>query len=129
MITTAIVQHWSGSDHAEELLPISTAPELEAAIRRLSDAESATLTLEAADKSLLIAASKGDYCATAILGFDDLFDMVGDAAQSGTIGFVQGGQEVDLPRTQLLTVEQAIAAAKEFFETGGVNVERHWQKQ
>jgi hypothetical protein len=129
MATTAIVEHWAGLNHAEERIPIANTSELEAALRALAAAESATLTLEAADKSLIIGASDGVYCATAILGPDDFFDMVGNAAETGTISFVQGGQQVDLPRNQALTAEEAISVATEFFQTGSVNVERRWQKQ
>jgi hypothetical protein len=129
MVVTAIVQHWDGLNHAEEHIPIARTSDLEAALRTLAAAESAMLTLEAADKTLIIGASDGIYCATAILGPDDFFDMVGSAAAAGTISFVQGGQQVDLPRNQALTAEEAVSVATEFFETGSVNVERCWQKQ
>lgn len=129
MATTAIVEHWAGLNYVEQHIQITNTSELETALRTLAAAESAILTLEAADKSLIIGASDGVYCATAILGPDDFFDMVVSAAAAGTISFVQGGQQVDLPRNQALTAEEAISVATEFFETGSVNVERCWQKQ
>jgi hypothetical protein len=129
MVTTAIVEHWAGLNYAEQRIQIINTSELEAALRTLAAAESATLTLDAADKSLIIGASNGVYCATAILGPDDFFDMLGNAAEAGTVSFVQGGQQVNLPNNQALTAEEAISAAAEFFQTGSVNVECRWQKQ
>lgn len=127
---TLLLQRWGGGADEERALSPASAEVLTAAMRSMRDDLSAILTIEAASGSLIVSASRGRFTVTALLGEDNTFDLVGDAAATGTVAFVLGGQEIAYPRRYLTGGEAAQAAAREFFHTGTVRLEGgHWERQ
>jgi hypothetical protein len=80
---------------------------------------------------LAVSASRGQLVVETQLGWDDFYDLVGGGSATGKVPFSHGGDvEVPIPRRLLVSVEQAEAAALEFFRTATVDVEgRSWQPQ
>src|ERR1043165_486339 len=99
------LQRWQGTSHTSRRLIILSESELAEAVRQMNTDGSATLTLECDDISLILGASNGMYVATAILGFDEIFDMQGSDKSSGVVDFVEGGQSVEQARRNILTLE------------------------
>jgi hypothetical protein len=131
-----VLENWEPSYERRELS--LTDPEtLSEAIRSMGDQESTTLTIEAergslegGGRALIVGASKGAFTATALLGRDDFYDLVGDPAATGKVLIKLGGQEAPFPRRLLVSVEQAEAAALEFFRAATVDVEGgSWEPQ
>jgi hypothetical protein len=79
---------------------------------------------------LAVSTSRGMISVSTQLGWDDFYDLVGDASATETVPFVIGGQDAPFPRRLLVSVEQAEAAALEFFRTATVDVEGGgWERQ
>ncbi len=79
---------------------------------------------------LALSTSRGMISVNTQLGRDDIYDLVGDPSASDTVPLVIGGQEAPFPRRLLVSIEQAEAAALEFFRTGTVDVEDgSWERQ
>ena len=79
---------------------------------------------------LAVSTSRGMVAVSAEPTRDHFYDLVGDPSASGKVPIVIGGQEGDYPRRLLVSVEQAEAAAMEFFRTATVDVEGgSWEPQ
>jgi hypothetical protein len=79
---------------------------------------------------LAVSTSRGMIAISAEPTRDDFYDLVDDASATGKVPLVIGGQEAPYPRRLLVSVEQAEAAALEFFQTGTVDVEGGgWERQ
>jgi hypothetical protein len=119
---TARVAVWSGRTKTDRALGRLDNETLARTLRKIAGAGSACLTLEAGPEiSLIVGASQGAYCATAVLGDDEFYDLIGDPAATGEVEFGLGGQRVPYPRRLLVSLEQALSAAVEFAATGTVD--------
>jgi immunity protein Imm1 of predicted polymorphic toxin system len=79
---------------------------------------------------LAVSTSRGMVAVSAEPTRDHFYDLVGDPSASGKVPIVIGGQEGDYPRRLFVSVEQAEAAAMEFFRTATVDVEGgSWEPQ
>lgn len=126
---TVRLESWGGPHgDVEQVLAIETKEELIDAIQALTNEHSAILTIEAGDDWLAIDSSNGLLAASVQLA-EHAFDLVGDAAATGTIPYVRGGQLVTNPRRYLVNLEQTLAAALQFFCTGAVAVTSGWDEQ
>jgi hypothetical protein len=104
--------------------------ELIEAIQALPAEQSAILFIEEGSNLLGVNASEGMFSVGLMFDEEAAFDLVGDATATGHIPFVLGGQLVPHPRRYLVGLEQAQAAALEFFRTGTVDVARGgWDRQ
>ena len=73
---------------------------------------------------LAVSASRGLLAVETQLGWDEFYYLVGDASAKGKVSFSHGGDvEVPVSRRFMVSVEQAEAAALEFFRTATVDVE------
>jgi hypothetical protein len=127
-----VLENWEPAYERREL-SLTDPKMLGEAIQSMGDQESTMLTIEAErlvgrGRALIVGASKGAFTATALLSRDDFYDLVGDPAATGTVPLKLGGQEAPFPRRLLVRVEQAEAAALEFFRSATVDVEgRSWE--
>jgi hypothetical protein len=79
---------------------------------------------------LAVSTSRGMVAVSTEPTRDHFYDLVGDPSASGKVPIVIGGQEGDYPRKLLVSVEQAEAAAMEFFRTAAADVEGgSWEPQ
>ncbi len=123
------LERWQGQREERELSP-ATAEVLRVTISDMADEKSATLSMEAGGRTLLVNASRGAFAVTALLGEDDFYDLVGDTSATGTLPILVGGQSTEYPRKYLVSVEQALVAALEFMHTGTVTVDGgRWDRQ
>jgi hypothetical protein len=72
---------------------------------------------------LAASTSRGMIAVSTQLGWDDYWDLVGDASAMDKVSLAIGGQDAPFPRRLLVSVERAQAAALEFFRTATVDVE------
>jgi hypothetical protein len=124
----------------ERKLPASLAM-LEETIQAMATERDAILSISDADKetdegleegppALLIGASGGSYTATALLGEDDFFDLIGNPAAIGMVTLMLGGQERPYPKKYLVTMEQALKIALGYFERGAISLDlNEWDSQ
>jgi len=122
------LERWGGPNGDEEQsLAINDEEQLISAIKALTDEHSAILTIEKEDDWLAINASKGIFSVSVQFG-ESAYDLVGDAAATGMIPYVRGGQLVTHPRRYLVSLEQALVAALQFFRTGVVDTSSGWDR-
>lgn len=82
------------------------------------------------ERGLYVTISRGSLAVMTILEDDEFYDLVGDPTRTGWTSFVHGGQESDHPSRQIVNVAQAVAAAREFVESGTIDVnDPRWEKQ
>jgi len=103
--------------------PIPADPEtVEATIRQIAGRSCADLFFypDAADvgwsggRWLAVTASGGQFAVTAQLGEGEWAHLVGDACAEGEAEFAHGGQPATWPRRFLVSIEDAIAAARHY---------------
>ncbi len=130
------LERWgSGYGQEREVSPSSQA--LVETVRAVAGERSAILAIgvggeavEETDWWLGVNASDGLFSVSAQLGEGVALDFVGDPSATGTVPFVLGGQTTPYPRRYLVSLQEALDAALEFFHTGTVDVEsRRWDRQ
>jgi hypothetical protein len=122
--------------HKERTLPADPSV-VERTLRDIADEWSADLFLvkDAVDVGgavewMGISASHGRYLVTAAKGRDEFYDLIGDPAAAGEAeDFAYGGQEAAWPLRRLVSVDEAMAVARYYIETGRLRSDRLWQRQ
>lgn len=126
----AELEKWDGS-HESYDLSVRDAKDLEEVIRAISADKSAMLSIETASESakLIINANSGKFALSALLGQDDFYDLIGDANATGKAPFMIAGEFINFPLKFVVTADQALAAAVEFFNNNTLDISKNYRKQ
>jgi hypothetical protein len=115
--------------YEERSLFLASSNELLAAIRNLETEERASVHLEIDDRYLIIDISAARFAVWLQLAEGEYFNKVGDADATDTIPFVRGGQLIDWPSRYLVSLNEALDAAQEFFNTHTIRIaDKGWEK-
>jgi len=121
---------WDGVLNHEWHTDNPSEAELEHALLRL-DAKQYTMVTIAADqdKHLTIGGGAGRYVVYAAFDNEDFWNLVCPEPAGGTVLLNAGGQEGDFPAAQIVTLEQARAAALVFLNSRQLDPGQQWEKQ
>ncbi len=128
------LQRWGVGGGEEQTWPVVSVDTVIEAVRALADEQNAMLTLshdpEAYEYWLGVNASDGQFYVSVQLDENTALDLVGNPQATGMVPYVRGGQLVSHPRKYLVTLDQAVAAATEFYHTGTINpTKAAWERQ
>jgi len=121
---------WIGTDCHEHSEANPAWPVVEAAIRRLDQAswQEVFLSPAEADEStwLSVAGGKGKYLVTGS-SRDEWFPTYAKGPGTGAVEFVTvGGQAGEYPTNWVVSVEEALAVVRSFYEVGGFQCGVEW---
>ena len=122
---------WSGVHCVEQGVDRPSWDQVQAAIDALDARRHTLLTLDGGERStLMIGGGEGRYVGIYQLGEDEFWSLRSDQPADGEPILLNcGGQEGDFRPDQILGVDQVRAAAKTFFDTGGLDAALGWRRQ
>ena len=118
-----LVERWNGGLYVEENLPPSVEA-VASCVHLLQEEWSSTITIEHDTSTLIIGESSGGFIATVMLDSGEIYDLVGNTSARGSETLFLGGQESDIPRRKLITVDAAAEAASQFLREGALLLKR-----
>jgi putative intracellular protease/amidase len=121
---------WIGADCHEHSEVSPEWPTVEAAIRRLDQAswQEVFLNPTESDESIWLSVSggQGNYLVTGSAG-DEWFPTYAKGQDNGAKALVTvGGQAGEYPTNWLVSIEEALAVARSFYEAGGFQCGVRW---
>jgi hypothetical protein len=110
------IDHWEGITCSDEETEANRVEDVEGFIRRLDQDKHTLVCLGEPDKpAIMIGGGKGDYLVTATLDGENWSTMAVGARDQTRKLVVTGGQPGDFHSYVIVTLDQAIAAARYFF--------------
>lgn len=122
-----LLEDYAGTDVTGEHLDVEAASALDSILRRIQSSHSTILTLKQDHRKLIIGASEGSFEVILEDAEKGFFQKTTERVGEGIINFVEGGQGVELPFKHALNLAEAKAAAREFFQTGNVDLGKGWE--
>ncbi|MEV8373386.1 Imm1 family immunity protein [Kribbella sp. NPDC056861] len=126
-MTSPAVLDWDGSDDAGEI-NAPTWAEVDERLRALNGYDRTILTLTRGDAHLAVG---GDAASGLVLyvdlGGEDFRNLIGPRTDKCLVEIVAGGQPGNYQSRQVVSVEQALAAARVFWEAGKLDPAQTWE--
>ncbi len=123
----AIIEDYGGAGVTTEEVELPSVAELDSALERIQNWNSGFLNMEGQRQIMMIASSEGNFQVIVEDLDRGFFHKLTDRTGDGTIYFSEGGQGLDAPFRVVLNLEEIKAVAKEFFETGVVDLSQGWE--
>jgi hypothetical protein len=104
--------------------------DVEALVRSLADAWSATVRFRLGRQEFAVSTSDGRAAILLAAGDDDFFDRLADASAPGWTEFVHGGQAAPHPSRHVMSIDEALRVVAELVARGGIELPSpRWERQ
>lgn len=121
------IDHWEGITCRDEDTVATRVEEVESFIRHLDQDKHTLVCLGEPDKpSLMVGGGKGDYLVTATLDGENWSTMAVGPRDGSKKMVVTGGQPGDFHSHVIVTLDQALAAARYFFLHTTLDPSMNW---
>ena len=127
-----ISDDWAGAKSNNQESSPQTVDDATDAVKRLNGRNHTQVVLRGKDRVLIVAGgNEGRYSVVLAVGVDQMFYTLTnpDGAADQDVIIVTGGQAGAFPQNQCVTLEAAIAATSDFFDSGEPSPALTWQRE